>query len=51
MILSPSNSTPGIGLGLALAQGLAQGLGGELSMDREVETGARFVLSLPAMAS
>lgn len=44
------NETPGIGLGLALARGLARDLGGDLQL-RDVETGACFELSLPSRAS
>lgn len=42
-----SNDLPGVGLGLALARGLARDLGGELRLDGAVGDGARFVLELP----
>ena len=44
------SEVPGVGLGLALARGLAGELGGELSLDPDVTDGARFVLRLPAVA-
>jgi signal transduction histidine kinase len=43
------NTIPGIGLGLALARGLARDLGGELRLEPS-ERGACFVLSLPRAA-
>jgi len=43
-----SNDVPGVGLGLALARGLARDLGGELVLDETVPDGACFVLTLPA---
>ncbi len=42
-----SNEVPGVGLGLALARGLARDLGGDLRLDDREQTGARFVLDLP----
>ncbi|HEX5050987.1 MAG TPA: HAMP domain-containing sensor histidine kinase [Planctomycetota bacterium] len=42
-----SNDAPGVGLGLALARGLARDLGGELRLDDSVHDGASFVLELP----
>ncbi len=42
-----SDPHPGIGLGLALARGLARDLGGELRLDRPSPTGACFCLTLP----
>ncbi|MHC5115237.1 MAG: sensor histidine kinase [Planctomycetota bacterium] len=40
--------TPGVGLGLALARGLARGLGGDLRLaSNGTASGARFVLTLP----
>ncbi|MCP3903884.1 MAG: HAMP domain-containing histidine kinase [Planctomycetes bacterium] len=43
------DATPGVGLGLALARGLARGLGGDLRLAATNGTGngARFVLTLP----
>ncbi len=41
------NAYPGVGLGLALARGLARDLGGDLELDTSVSPGARFVLRLP----
>ena len=38
--------TPGVGLGLALARGIARDLGGDLELDSSA-TGARFTLRLP----
>jgi len=40
------NETPGIGLGLSLARGLARDLGGDLRL-ADAEPGACFVLTLP----
>lgn len=42
-----SNDVPGVGLGLALARGLARDLGGELRLDDGAGPGACFVLDLP----
>jgi signal transduction histidine kinase len=42
-----SDPHPGIGLGLALARGLARDLGGELRLDPESSEGACFDLALP----
>ncbi len=41
------DGTPGVGLGLALARGLARDLGGDLTLDQRCASGARFVLALP----
>ncbi|MBK7404244.1 MAG: HAMP domain-containing histidine kinase [Phycisphaerales bacterium] len=41
------DGTSGLGLGLALARGVARSLGGELRLARSVEPGAEFVLWLP----
>ncbi|MGE0434722.1 MAG: sensor histidine kinase [Planctomycetota bacterium] len=41
------DTTPGVGLGLALSRRLARGMGGELAHDRAVTDGAAFVLSFP----
>ena len=46
-VAASSNDVPGVGLGLALARGLARDLGGELTLDPANGSGARFVLSLP----
>lgn len=46
-VLSGDNDTPGVGLGLPLARGLARDLGGDLRLDGDVRDGARFVLRLP----
>jgi len=43
-----SNDVPGVGLGLALARGLARDLGGELVLDETVRDGACFRLTLRA---
>jgi signal transduction histidine kinase len=40
-------SAPGIGLGLALSRRLARDMGGDLRLDQNAESGARFILSLP----
>jgi signal transduction histidine kinase len=42
-----TNDTPGVGLGLALARGLARDLGGELALVADAAPGARFRLELP----
>lgn len=42
-----SNDVPGVGLGLALARGLARDLGGELRLAAGHDGGACFELSLP----
>ncbi|MGH7132121.1 MAG: sensor histidine kinase [Phycisphaerales bacterium] len=41
-------TTPGLGLGLALARGLARQAGGDLALDRSPGLGAAFTLTLPA---
>jgi signal transduction histidine kinase len=41
------SATPGIGLGLALARGLARELGGDLKLLRLNDAGAAFSLTLP----
>ena len=41
------DGTPGVGLGLALARGLARDLGGDLEIDSTVRDGACFTLTLP----
>jgi signal transduction histidine kinase len=40
--------TPGVGLGLALARGLARRLGGDLRLEDAAGRGASFVLEVPA---
>ncbi|MDI1432414.1 sensor histidine kinase [Polyangium sorediatum] len=40
---------PGAGLGLAIARGIARSLGGDVWLDVAHQSGARFVLSLPAI--
>ncbi|MCC6672934.1 MAG: HAMP domain-containing histidine kinase [Planctomycetes bacterium] len=49
-VATASNEVPGVGLGLALARGLARDLGGDLRLDPDVAPGACFVLSLPRPA-
>ena len=44
------DSTPGVGLGLALARGLARDLGGDLVLDPSTPDGACFKLTLPLRA-
>ena len=41
------DATPGVGLGLALARGLARDLGGDLEVETRVDDGASFRLTLP----
>lgn len=41
--------TPGLGLGLALARGLARDIGGELSIEQPEGAGARFRLTVSAL--
>ncbi|MDM8004785.1 MAG: HAMP domain-containing sensor histidine kinase [Phycisphaerae bacterium] len=43
-----ANSSPGVGLGLALSRRLARHMGGDLQLDHSVNDGACFVLTLPA---
>ena len=43
----PSGKAPGIGLGLALARGLARDMGGDLTLERPRDAGACFRLTLP----
>jgi signal transduction histidine kinase len=47
---SPADPVPGVGLGLALARGLARDMGGELTLESPSDGGARFRLELPATA-
>lgn len=42
-----AGSAPGVGLGLALARGLARELGGDLKLVRRPDAGAAFLLALP----
>ncbi len=46
-VVAGSNDVPGVGLGLALARGLARDLGGDLRLDAAVTDGACFLLELP----
>ncbi len=46
-----ATSAPGVGLGLSLSRRLARSLGGDLTHDAKVREGARFVLTLPRVAS
>jgi signal transduction histidine kinase len=48
LVAAGSNDVPGVGLGLALARGLARDLGGDLCLRPEAEGGACFELTLPA---
>ena len=43
----PADPVPGVGLGLALARGLARDMGGELTYESPNDSGARFRLELP----
>ncbi|MCP3978537.1 MAG: HAMP domain-containing histidine kinase [bacterium] len=45
-----ADPVPGVGLGLALARGLARDMGGELTLESPSDGGARFRLELPAIA-
>lgn len=47
----PSDPVPGIGLGLALARGLARDMGGELTLENPNEPGALFRVELPSKCS
>ena len=42
-----AHSAPGVGLGLALSRRLARNIGGELSLRRTGDGGARFALEMP----
>jgi phosphoserine phosphatase RsbU/P len=42
-------AAPGIGLGLAISQGLARQMGGELLVESEVGVGSSFLLRLPLL--
>ena len=46
-----AESSPGVGLGLALSRRLARRMHGDLVIDSSAETGACFVLSLPMAVS
>jgi signal transduction histidine kinase len=46
---TPSNA--GTGLGLAISRDLARAMGGELTATSKLETGSRFILSLPRPGS
>ena len=43
----PARSGPGAGLGLALAKRIVEALGGRISAERGMSTGARFDVELP----
>jgi signal transduction histidine kinase len=45
--LPEHESAPGLGLGLAVAQGLIQRMGGELGLDTSDKPGTRFYIHLP----
>ncbi len=42
-----TTSTEGVGIGLHVARSLAQLMGGDISLESELEKGSRFTLSLP----
>jgi signal transduction histidine kinase len=46
-----AHSAPGVGLGLALCRRLSRSMGGDLRLDRLVQGGACFVLTLPTTQS
>jgi len=48
---TPADTIPGVGLGLALARGLAREMGGELTLESPSDGGALFRLELPATAA
>jgi K+-sensing histidine kinase KdpD len=45
-----AHTAPGVGLGLALCRRLSRSMGGDLRLDRLVQNGACFVLTLPISA-
>jgi signal transduction histidine kinase len=47
----PSDPIPGVGLGLALARGLAREMGGDLTLETPRDEGACFRLDVPAKAT
>lgn len=49
--VNAADGSSGLGLGLALARGVARSLGGELRLGKPAGPGAEFVLWLPAVAS
>ncbi len=46
-----ADSAPGVGLGLALSRRLARSIGGDLRLDADWSSGARFVLTLPGASA
>jgi K+-sensing histidine kinase KdpD len=44
-----ANSAPGVGLGLSLCRRLAQSIGGELTLEKDTDEGACFLLLLPCL--
>lgn len=46
-----TTKTEGMGMGLAASKSLAQALGGDLTYERSIFGGARFVLSLPTLSN
>ena len=49
--LSEHETAPGLGLGLAVAQGLIQNMDGELGLDTSDKPGTRFYIHLPVVRS